>query len=367
MILQAQKLAAAGRKAPVKLGARIEPTWAALIAQEGKVVASELFSPGDAQDAVARCWEKIKARAVPSELTLFLTLEPCAMFQRLAPVTESIRQTGIHRVVVGTIDPFLRYRGLGVAAMERMGISVVVCDGEEGRACQLLYEDYNKAMNRQLPLVFIQLSVHQKGEKFVAAAAGPGIASLRADAVLTDANTFLAAARNQIGDSWLLIDDSQALIAGDNTRLKESGARTVVCRPASAAEAASGLQEWGGAQRLSVPPTQQGIDLALSLRQARELGLMSVEIGGGAASLLVRSLKVGLVDRLRLHLDNEIVDNHTLSRIRQEGISFTDQQQADAFLIPINQPRIVDRGQKQVVLEASLEFVPTTNTGLVFA
>src|SRR3989338_2479530 len=149
----ATTLAAAkeARSPPTAVGLPLEPTWAATIADPHAILASAVFRQGDNEDAVRAAWKQISGKSAVENLPLSLTLEPRPAYQRLAPVTESIRATQIHRVVIGTEDPFLRERGQGIAALRNYGLEVVVADGEEARSCQLLYEDYAKAVNRFVP------------------------------------------------------------------------------------------------------------------------------------------------------------------------------------------------------------------------
>ena len=122
------RLAEEAQRPPRRLGQRPEPPWAAIVAEHGKEIAIATFSPGDPEDAVRSLVGKFSAADHP-DATLFLTLEPKAGFDRLPPVTESVRRLGVKRVVIGTLDPALRFRGEGFRVMEQMGISVVLADG----------------------------------------------------------------------------------------------------------------------------------------------------------------------------------------------------------------------------------------------
>ncbi len=57
--------------------------------------------------------------------TLYVNLEPCSHFGKTPPCSLLIRQTGIPRVVIGSMDPNPRVSGRGVHILEEAGIEVV--------------------------------------------------------------------------------------------------------------------------------------------------------------------------------------------------------------------------------------------------
>ncbi len=158
LLLRACRMAEGARRPPLRLGQRPEPAWAALVAREGKELASATFSPGDSEDAVKKLLGKFD-HAEHFGATLYLTLEPKAGFDRLPPVTENVRRLGVKRVVIGTLDPAQRFRGEGFRVMEQMGIEVVLADGEEARRCQHLLDDYAKWLSRGLAVLRAQVEL----------------------------------------------------------------------------------------------------------------------------------------------------------------------------------------------------------------
>jgi diaminohydroxyphosphoribosylaminopyrimidine deaminase/5-amino-6-(5-phosphoribosylamino)uracil reductase len=56
--------------------------------------------------------------------TLYVTLEPCNHFGNTPPCTELIIESGIKKVVIGTVDPDIRVSGTGIKRLIAAGITV---------------------------------------------------------------------------------------------------------------------------------------------------------------------------------------------------------------------------------------------------
>lgn len=278
-LLKTLQLARDARKPPEALGLKLEPTWAALLASSERVLVSEVFRAGDTTDAVDKIFQKFQSLSYNQGLvSLYLNIEPRARFERLAPVTESIRKLGVKRVVFGALDPAPRRAGEGVRALRELGVETVEADGEEARFCQLFLEDYAKATQRGLPWVFAVGDFVDK--KFQLGGKSPRIA----DAALGDG-----------GDS-----STWKVLLNDRAR----GERTIVYRKGKS----EGLKErelaWIGGE----------IDLVTLFRDLSNLGLMKVEIRD--AALLEKALNVGLVDCIYLPEPRDI------RAVREQKLSF---------------------------------------------
>jgi diaminohydroxyphosphoribosylaminopyrimidine deaminase / 5-amino-6-(5-phosphoribosylamino)uracil reductase len=56
--------------------------------------------------------------------TLYVNLEPCAHYGKTPPCADLIVDTGIPKVVIGTIDPFAEVAGKGIEKLEKNGVEV---------------------------------------------------------------------------------------------------------------------------------------------------------------------------------------------------------------------------------------------------
>lgn len=60
-----------------------------------------------------------------SELTAYVTLEPCSFHGRTPSCADALIAHGVERVVVALVDPDLRNNGLGLEKLRNAGIEVV--------------------------------------------------------------------------------------------------------------------------------------------------------------------------------------------------------------------------------------------------
>lgn len=100
--------------------------------------------------------------------TLYCTLEPCSHFGKTPPCVNRVIESGIARVVIGTLDPNPLVNGRGVNILREHGIAVE--SGLLEEACYELNESYFKFITTRLP--FVTLKVAQSLDGKIADAAG---------------------------------------------------------------------------------------------------------------------------------------------------------------------------------------------------
>lgn len=316
-LLRSCELVEGAKRPPLKLGLRPEPTWSALLASEDRELASAVFSPGDSTDAVARLMQSFESSALDlSGATLFLTLEPKASFDRLPPFTESIRRLGVKRVVIGTLDPALRYRGEGSRTLERMGVDVVLADGEEARRCQHLLEDYAKWLQRGLAVLRarVELSSVPGGEidvKF----SEESHPYLQADAVICRPGGKVPS-----GDAWKVVLDQEGW-----ARPQE---KTIIYQTRGALQA-TGARE--------IPMRDGSPDLGAILRDLASLGLLSVELCSDT-ELFRLAIRSGLLDSVVAHFPETGDTLRVLSRAQRVRLS----QGNDSLELRLDSARLLD-------------------------
>ncbi len=94
--------------------------------------------------------------------TLYVTLEPCSTTGRTPPCTEAILKAGIHRVVIGCLDPNPRHEGRAVELLEKNSISVQ--SGVLETPCRDLNEAFFCWITRKRPFVLLKMAMTLDGK-----------------------------------------------------------------------------------------------------------------------------------------------------------------------------------------------------------
>jgi len=68
----------------------------------------------------------VKNRLLLAKSTIYVTLEPCSHWGKTPPCADLIIDSGIKKVIIGTLDPFSKVSGRGVEKLQNAGVEVVV-------------------------------------------------------------------------------------------------------------------------------------------------------------------------------------------------------------------------------------------------
>lgn len=191
----------------------------------------------------------VKDKSLLKDSTMYVTLEPCSHYGKTPPCAELIVRMGIPRVVVGTLDPFAKVSGRGVARLEEAGVEVVA--GVLEKECRELNCKFMTAHRLHRPYVMLKWA--RSADGFIDGHISTPLTSvavhkLRAtyDAILIGSGTALAdnptlTTRNYAGKSPLkVVLDRRRRLNGDMELLK-SGDTLVMSDYGSLSEAMSEL------------------------------------------------------------------------------------------------------------------------------
>lgn len=108
--------------------AKPNPMVGAVLVYEDRIIGEGYHVRCGEGHAEVNCFASVKPcdEVLLSKSTLYVSLEPCAHFGRTPPCADLVVRKGVHRVVVGCMDPFAKVQGRGIQRMREAGIAVTV-------------------------------------------------------------------------------------------------------------------------------------------------------------------------------------------------------------------------------------------------
>lgn len=100
------------------------PCVGAVLVNSGQIIGAGYHEKFGGPHAEVNAIESVKDRALLSDSTLYVTLEPCSHTGKTPPCAELIIRSKIPRVVLGCRDPFPQVAGRGIKALKDAGIEV---------------------------------------------------------------------------------------------------------------------------------------------------------------------------------------------------------------------------------------------------
>lgn len=176
------------------------PAVGAVLVLRGKIIATGYHRGPGLPHAEVECIAAAGQRSL-GQATLYVTLEPCSTTGRTPPCSKAIAQSGLKRIVIGTIDINPAHSGRGIDQLRAAGINVRVGVLEE--ECTQLNEAFNKWIVTGRPFVIAKCGMSldgrltrraEEGRWLTSAAARRHARQLRTevDAVLIGAETLRA-------------------------------------------------------------------------------------------------------------------------------------------------------------------------------
>jgi len=173
------------------------PMVGACIVSKGKLVGSGFHKKFGGPHAEPNALAKAGMKAQGA--TLYVTLEPCATWQKTPPCAPLIKEKGIKKVVIGCLDPNPLNHGKGVRFFRKQGMAVTI--GVLKDEVRKQNEGFFKTMNEKRPFVTLKMAQTLDGKIATRENYSRWISSLpsrefvhklraRHDAVLVGKNTF---------------------------------------------------------------------------------------------------------------------------------------------------------------------------------
>lgn len=102
------------------------PSVGAVLVYKGRIIGEGFTSPFGGSHAEVNCIESVLAinKELISKSTLYVSLEPCSHYGKTPPCSLLIIDSGIKKVIVGSLDPNPLVAGNGLKMLQEKGISV---------------------------------------------------------------------------------------------------------------------------------------------------------------------------------------------------------------------------------------------------
>ena len=122
------------------------PMVGCVIVEEDSEVAGGFHPESGKGHAEANALEALGRKPRPGAV-LYVTLEPCSTYGRTSPCTKRILDSGIRKVVVGSVDPNPAHEGSGCKLLREAGVEVI--EGVREAECRDLNLIFNHAIRRE--------------------------------------------------------------------------------------------------------------------------------------------------------------------------------------------------------------------------
>lgn len=136
------------------------PMVGAVIVNDGEVIGRGYHERYGGLHAERNALKNCRAEALGAEM--YVTLEPCCHYGKTPPCTEAIINSGITRVVIGTLDPNPQMSGKGAAILRRNNIRVET--GVLEQDCKALIRTFAKFITTGKPYVMMKYAMTMDGK-----------------------------------------------------------------------------------------------------------------------------------------------------------------------------------------------------------
>ena len=298
------------------------PSVGAVIIKDGVVLGEGWTSPPGGPHAEVAALKQ--AGAAAARAILYTTMEPCCIWGKTPPCTDSIVAAGVSEVHAATIDPNPRVSGRGLESLRESGI-MVTCGTCEDEAL-VMYEAFSKHIRTGLPFVTAKFAASLDGKIATRTGSSRWVTGEAArqhahevrrgcDAIMAGVNTIVAD-DPQLTARWpdgalhtrqplRVVLDSSGRTPPDAAILAQPG-ETLVVTVDMPSDRAAALEN-AGARVLTAPATTEGqVDVRWLLEHLGRQGIVDLIVEGGG-TLLGSMFDAGLVDKVTAYIAPTII------------------------------------------------------------
>ena len=130
------------------------PMVGSLVVHNGEIIGEGWHHKAGEPHAEVNAINAVKNKDLLKTATIYVSLEPCSHYGKTPPCSNLIIDSGIKKVVIGTVDPFSEVSGRGIAKLMNAGCEVLV--GIQEKSCRELNKRFFTYHLKKRPYIILK-------------------------------------------------------------------------------------------------------------------------------------------------------------------------------------------------------------------
>lgn len=137
------------------------PMVGSVIVHDGKIIGEGWHQKAGEPHAEVNAVNSVKDKSLLSKSTIYVSLEPCSHYGKTPPCSNLIIDSGIKKVIIGTVDPFSEVAGKGIKKLFDAGCEVRV--GILEKECRELNKRFFTYHTKNRPYIILKWAQSSDG------------------------------------------------------------------------------------------------------------------------------------------------------------------------------------------------------------
>lgn len=137
------------------------PMVGAVVVHDGKIIGEGYHRKYGEGHAEVNAINSVKDKSLLQKSTIYVSLEPCSHYGKTPPCSQLIIDSKIPKVVIATLDPYIKVAGRGVKMLKEAGIEVIT--GVLEAEARELNKNFFMAQEHKRPYVYLKWAQTKDG------------------------------------------------------------------------------------------------------------------------------------------------------------------------------------------------------------
>lgn len=137
------------------------PMVGAVVVLNDRIIGEGWHQKAGEPHAEVNAINAVKEKNLLKRCTLYVSLEPCSHYGKTPPCSNLIIDSGIKKVVIGTVDPFSEVAGKGIKKLMHAGCEVIL--GVKEEQCRELNKRFFTFHTKQRPYIILKWAQSEDG------------------------------------------------------------------------------------------------------------------------------------------------------------------------------------------------------------